>query len=137
MEKGIHLSIVTPDDIVFDAPVEYVGIPGTLGDFGVFPGHAALLSSLRIGSVSYKEEGRTVNVFVSGGFVDVTKESVTVLADVATPADLIDVDRATRAKERAEARLASKADDVDEARAQAALNRAIARLSIAASLSGK
>lgn len=137
MEKGIHLSIVTPDDIVFDAPVAYVGIPGTLGDFGVFPGHAALLSSLRTGCLSYKEEGRTVNVFVSGGFVDVTKDSVTILADAANPADLIDVDRATKAKERAEARLASKADDVDEARAQAALERAVARLNIAATLGGK
>ncbi len=133
MEKGIHLSIVTPDDIVFDAPVNYVGIPGTLGDFGVYPGHAALLSSLRTGCLTYKTEDRTVNVFVSGGFVDVTKDNVTVLADAATPADLIDVDRAARAKERAEARLKEQAQDVDLARAHAALNRAIMRLNIASS----
>lgn len=133
MEKGIHLSIVTPDDIVFDAPVSYVGIPGTLGDFGVYPGHAALLSSLRIGCLTYKIDNHTVNVFVSGGFVDVTQESVTVLADAANPADSIDVERASRAKERAETRLRENSQDIDLARAQAALNRAIMRLNIATS----
>ena len=137
MENGIHLSIVTPDDIVFDAPVDYVGVPGTLGDFGVLPGHADLLSSLRPGCLFYKSEDRTTNVFVSGGFVDVTKESVTVLADAANPADLIDVDRAARAKERAEARLKELTEDVDVARAQAALNRAIGRLNVAATLKSK
>lgn len=131
MEKAITLSIVTPEGILFDAPVEYVGVPGTLGDFGVFPGHASLLSSVRIGCLSYKEEGKSVNIFVGGGFVDVTKEKITVLADSATPSELIDVDRATKAKERAEARLREKAEGLDEVRAMAALERAIARLQIA------
>ena len=137
MEKGIHLSIVTPEDIVFDAPVDYVGVPGTLGDFGVLPGHADLLSSLRIGTLFYKVEERTVNVFVSGGFVDVTKENITVLADAANPADLIDVDRAARAKERAETRLKDHSEDIDVARAQASLNRALGRLAVAATHKGK
>ncbi len=134
MEKAIHLSIVTPENVVFDAPVEYVGVPGTLGDFGVYHGHATLLSSLRIGSLVYKVEDRTVHIFVNGGFVDVTKEEVTVLAEAATPADLIDVDRATQAKERAETRLREKEDSLDVARAQAALERAIYRLQVAATL---
>lgn len=134
MEKAIHLSIVTPENIVFDAPVEYVGIPGMLGDFGVYRGHADLVSSLRIGCLSYKAEKRTVHVFVSGGFVDVGKSEVTVLADVANPADLIDVDRAARAKERAENRLKEKAEDLDIERAQAALRRAIMRLQIASTI---
>ena len=131
MEKAITLSIVTPEGILFDAPVEYVGVPGTLGDFGVFPGHASLLSSVRIGCLNYKVEGKSVNIFVGGGFVDVTKEKITVLADSATPSALIDVDRATKAKERAETRLRERAEGFDEERAIAALQRAIARLHIA------
>ncbi|MBQ4133168.1 MAG: F0F1 ATP synthase subunit epsilon [Desulfovibrionaceae bacterium] len=134
MEKGIHLSIVTPDDVVFDAPVSYVGIPGTLGDFGVYPGHAALLSSLRTGCLTYKTDERTVNVFVSGGFVDVTKESVTILADAANPAEQIDIDRAAKAKERAEARLKDATEEVDVKRAEAALRRAVSRLNVAATI---
>ena len=132
MENPIHLSVVTPENIVFEAPVEYVGVPGMLGDFGVCHGHATLLSSLRIGSLFYKVEGHTTHIFISGGFVDVTKSEVTVLAESATPAELIDVDRATQAKERAEARLREKDADIDVARAQAALERALYRLQVAA-----
>ncbi len=132
MENPIHLSVVTPENIVFEAPVEYVGVPGMLGDFGVCHGHATLLSSLRIGSLFYKVEGHTTHIFISGGFVDVTKSEVTVLAESATPAELIDVDRAAQAKERAEARLREKDADIDVARAQAALERALYRLQVAA-----
>ncbi len=131
MENSIHLSIITPEDIIFDADVEYVADPGTLGDFGVYKGHANLLSSLRIGCLSYKAKEQTVNVFVSGGFVDVNKEAVTVLTDVANHAGQIDVDRAMRSKERAEARLREKAEDLDLQRAQDSLKRALVRLQIA------
>ena len=132
MENPIQLTVVTPDSVVFEAPVEYVGVPGMLGDFGVYQGHATLLSSLRIGSLFYKVEGHTTHIFVSGGFVDVSKSEVTVLAESATPAELIDVDRALRAKERAEALLRDKHDGLDIARAQAALERALHRLRVAA-----
>lgn len=134
MENGIHLSIVTPDNVLFDALVDYVGVPGTMGDFGVYPGHAALLSSLRTGCLTYKEEGHVVHVFVSGGFVDVTKKSVTILADVANPSSFIDVDRATKAKERAETRLLNKPADIDMLRAEIALRKAIARINVASFL---
>lgn len=132
MESGVRLAIITPEGVLLDEVVDYVSVPGTLGDFGVYFGHATLLSSMRVGCLHYKVENEGVNVFVSGGFVDVSKEAVNVLADVANPASFIDVERAIRAKERAETRLREMPEGVDVERAQAALERALKRLQIAA-----
>ena len=128
MSKTLLLEIVTPDRKVLSEPVDYVGAPGVVGEFGVLPNHIPFLSALGIGNLYYKVGGKSHYVFVAGGFAEVGADKVTVLADVAEKATEIDAERAQKAKERAEVRLAQQQDKLDYARAQAALRRALARI---------
>lgn len=129
--EGLRLDIVTPDKVVLQEEVGYVGASGVDGDFGVMPGHAAMLSALKIGNLYYRKGGVTEWVFVSGGFAQVADNKVTILAEAAERAADIDVHRAEQAKARAEARLADVKPDTDVHRAEMALTRAIERLRIA------
>ncbi|GFM37072.1 F0F1 ATP synthase subunit epsilon [Desulfovibrio psychrotolerans] len=128
MEKSLHLEIVTPDKVVLSETVDYVGAPGFEGEFGILPNHIPFLAALRIGTLHYKVGGKTSDVFVSGGFAEISDNKVSILAESAERVEDIDVERARKAKERAEMRLAQERDRIDAARAQAALQRAIARI---------
>ena len=81
--EGLRLDIVTPDKVVLQEEVDYVGASGVDGEFGVMPGHAAMLSALRIGDLYYRKGGVTGWVFVSGGFAQVADNKVTILAEAA------------------------------------------------------
>lgn len=129
MSKMIRLEIVTPDKVVLTQEVEYVGVPGILGQFGVLVNHIPFLSALAIGSLYYKLEGQTRFIFISGGFAEVSPEAVTILAETAERAEEIDITRAKKAKERAEERLRQAQDNLEFARSQQALFRAIQRMS--------
>ncbi len=128
MEKSLQLEIVTPDKLVLSETVDYVGAPGYEGEFGVLPNHISFLSALQIGNLYYKKGGKNNYVFISGGFADVSNNKVTILAESAEKAEEIDIERARKAKDRAEARLAKREEEISYARAQAALQRAIARM---------
>ncbi len=130
MAKMIRLDIVTPEAVVLSQDVEYVGVPGILGQFGVLAHHIPFLSALDIGSLYYKQEnGKARFIFISGGFAEVSPEAVTILAENAERAEEIDLTRAKKAKERAEERLRQAKDKYEFARAQQALIRAMHRLS--------
>ena len=129
MAETIQLEIVTPYGTIYSEPVEEVAASGTEGDFGVYPGHAPMLTSLRIGELSARKGSATEWFFVSTGFAEVGPEKIIVLADSAEHATSIDVARAAEAKKRAEERVA-KADQVDFRRAELALQRAIMRISV-------
>ncbi|MFO8033491.1 MAG: F0F1 ATP synthase subunit epsilon [Desulfohalobiaceae bacterium] len=129
MSKMIRLEIVTPDKVVLTQDVEYVGVPGIEGQFGVLVNHIPFLSALDIGSLYYKLEGQTRFIFISGGFAEVSPEAVTILAETAERAEEIDVTRARKAKERAEERLRQAKDNMEFARAQQELMRALHRMS--------
>ena len=133
MADRLTLELATPTKLVVTAEVDEVVVPGSLGYFGVLPGHAPLLATLGIGEVTYQSGREQYHVAVSGGFAEVRNDKVIVLADTAeTPAD-IDRARAERARDRAEARLAGRGqDEVDYGRAVAALARAVTRLQVAA-----
>ena len=131
MESLLQLEIVTPDKVALATTADYIGMPGLTGHFGVLPHHVPLLCALGIGELYYRAENRTERVFVSGGFVEVSGNVVSVLTEAAERGNDIDVARAEAAKRRAEERLASRSEDVDMARAHAALSRAVTRLSIA------
>ena len=131
MANTLHLSVVTPSAMIVDQDVTYVGAQGLEGDFGVLPGHAALLAALRVGHIFYKTGDDTRYVFVSGGFAEVSNNKVIVLAETATRAEDIDTERAVKAKARAEERLRSQNRDIDQVRAEASLQRAVNRLSTA------
>jgi len=123
-----RLDIVTPEKKVFTGDVNFVVVPGELGELGFLPNHAPLMSGLKIGQVRVQQEGKTFKVAVSGGFVEVRGNKVTILADTAEHQELIDRDRAESARERAEKRLAEKQADLDVKRAEMALQRALNRL---------
>ncbi len=137
MSKTLLLEIVTPDRLVLRQPVESVTVPGTVGEFTVLPQHIPFLSSLLVGSLSFREEGRRNYVYIGGGFADVGPEKVLILAEVAERPEEIDLDRARRARERAAVRLeARRQETVDYARARAALDRAIMRIRLCETAKG-
>ncbi len=134
MANKLNLEVVTPRQQVVSEEVDLCTVPGGDGVFGVMANHAPILATLKIGPMHYEKDGDRVRLAVSGGFVEVSNNKMTVLAEAAERSDEIDVERALRAKERAEKRLAeakSGREDIDMARAQAALARALTRLSIA------
>ncbi|WP_053368373.1 F0F1 ATP synthase subunit epsilon [Bacillus sp. FJAT-27245] len=130
--RTIKVSVVTPDGPVYDADVEMVSTKAQSGELGILPGHIPMVAPLQIGAVRMKKEGKTELVAVSGGFLEVRPEKVTILAQSAEQSDEIDIERAMRAKERAEQRLRERQQEhIDFKRAELALQRAINRLAVA------
>ena len=129
MAPTIRLELVTPERLVLSEDVDEVVLPGYEGEFGVLPGHTQFLAILNIGVLWYRKEGAVKKIALGGGFAEVTHDRVVVLADTAERADEIDLERAQRARDRAEARLKELTmDDETYAKAQAALKRALVRM---------
>lgn len=132
MADELILEIVTPEKIAFSGKVEEVTVPGTEGEFGVLRGHAALLSSVDVGELNFTKDGKKTYFAVNTGYAEVTSSKVTILVETAERSDLIDKERAKRAKENAEARLSKMSkEDADFELVKAALIRAITRLNVA------
>ena len=129
--KTLKVSVVTPDGPVYESDVEMVVARAQSGELGVLPGHIPMVAPLQIGGVRMKKADVTEQVAVSGGFLEVRPDKVTILAQSAEAAEQIDLTRAEEAKKRAEQRLQSKQDDVDYRRAELALQRAINRINVA------
>lgn len=127
-----QLEIVTPEKTVYSGEVESMRAPGTEGGFGVLAGHHPMLAALDVGRMSFSDgEQESKSVAISGGFAEVRRDRVTVLAETAEFAEEIDVTRAEAARDRARERLARKREQqTDEARATLALARAVNRLRI-------
>jgi F-type H+-transporting ATPase subunit epsilon len=131
MANKIKLEVVTPDKMLLSKDVEVVVATGTEGEFGVLYGHIPFLASLAVGEMRFRDGNQTEYAAISGGFAEVTGKKVTILAEAAELAREIDIDRAARARERAEKRLAqTKAEAMDYSRAEAALHRAMLRLKV-------
>ena len=128
----IRLDIVTPDRLVAHGAVTAVTIPGKNGYLGILPGHAPLLTELAPGDLEYTSGGVPHALAVNWGFAEVLGDRVIVLAQSAERAEEIDLERAEKAKVRAEERL-KRFDDpqVDMERARKSLARAMARLEAA------
>jgi F-type H+-transporting ATPase subunit epsilon len=134
MAESIHLEVVTPSGPIVSDDVDIVSAPGYGGDFGVLANHAPFLSTIKIGSLVYKKDGKDNYLMVSGGFCEVSNNKITFLVESAEAGQQIDVDRALRAKERAEKRIAeakTQTEKINMARAEAAMQRALARLKVA------
>ena len=127
-----QLEIVTPEKTVYSGRVESVRAPGTEGGFGVLAGHHPMLASLDVGQIVFREVGEGPKVAAtSGGFAQVQRDGVTVLAETAELAGEIDVARAEAARDRARERLArGREAAVDAVRAEMALVRALNRLRV-------
>ncbi|MDK2985072.1 MAG: F-type H+-transporting ATPase subunit epsilon [Clostridia bacterium] len=123
----LKMEVVTPDRKVLSKEVESLIVPAYEGYLGVLPKHAPLVTNLGIGVVTFKAEGSEEKMAVSGGFMEVRDDNVSIMADTAELSGEIDVERAKRAEERARERLKKRSPDLDFIRAERALKRAIAR----------
>ena len=128
---SIKVDVVTAEKLVFSDDVDVVVAPGIEGELGILPRHESLMTILRPGELRIRKGTEETSLAVTGGFLEVQPNHITVLADAAERADEIDLARAEAAKKRAEDRLSHKTDEVDAARAEAALQRSMIRIRIA------
>jgi F-type H+-transporting ATPase subunit epsilon len=129
MADQIQFELVSPERLLMSEPVEMVVVPGVEGDFGVLPGHAPLVSTVRPGTIAVFEGGKVVQrIFVARGFAEVTGERCTVLAEQAMP--VADIDRAATEGEIRDARedLREAKDDAEQARLESRIAVAEAKL---------
>ncbi len=128
----LRLEVVTPERTVLTEDAQSVVVPGVEGRLGFLSGHAPMVAGLGIGIVEYGSvNAEKTRLAITGGFVEVAENKVSILADTAELAGEIDVARAMAAKERAERRLQQRQEGVDRARAEAAFRRAVNRLQAA------
>ena len=131
MPDTFQLEIVTPEKKVVDTAATEAQIPGKNGYLGVLPGHAPLITELAVGEVTFRAGGDEQRLAVAWGFAEVLPNKVTILAETAERPAEIDVERARKAKERAEERLTSGDTNVDVERSLEALHKAEIRLEVA------
>ena len=131
MSKTFQLEIVTPERVEVSMAVTSIRAPAMGGYVGILANHAPMVSSLDVGEIRIRTDDAETVFATSGGFLEVSNNVCTVLADSIEHAEKIDVERAEQAMQRARERLSTVLPDVDQARAEAALKRAINRLRIA------
>src|SRR5262245_37792096 len=133
MADKIELEVVTPERRLLAEPVDMVTVPGLTGEMGILPGHTPLISQLKTGVLSYQQDGRTAQLLVSGGFVEVRDDHVSVLAEIAERPEEIDAARARLSREQLEKQLNSwSGSDEDFEVARKKLERSVVRLQLAA-----
>lgn len=128
----LHVNVVTPDGAAYEGEARMVVAKSVTGELGILPKHIPMVTPLDVSVLKLRHEdgGRTL-IALSGGFMEVRPDTVTILAETAEMADTIDYDRASAAKVRAERRLQdTKISDTEFRRAELALKKAINRLSI-------
>ena len=126
----MHVEVVTAERKLYSGKADTVQAPGSEGELGILPRHAALLTTLAPGGLRIKLAGAEETIFVSGGFLEVSHNNVTILADAAEHEEDIDQARAEEARHRAQERLAQTQSNVERAQLQAELQRAITRLRV-------
>ncbi len=130
--KNFLLEIVTPEKKVYSEEADMVIVKGAAGELGILADHIPLVTPLKIAPVTVKRGAIRDLLAVNGGFVEVHKEKVVILAETAELPEDINLERAIAAKERAERRLAdSKKEEFDHRRAELALQKAINRIRVA------
>jgi F-type H+-transporting ATPase subunit epsilon len=136
MAEQIQLDVVTPERRVLAESVDAVYLPGLEGELGILPGHTPLISELNTGVLSYTKGGETQRLHVSGGFVEVKSDHVSVLAEIAERPEEIDAAKARLTRERMEKTLSSwSGTEEDFEIARARLERSIVRLQLTSSTS--
>src|SRR6266516_2943536 len=127
----MHVEVVTAEREPYNGEADMVIAPGTEGELGILPRHAALLTTRKVGEMLIRLGGAEEPFFVSGGFLEVSNNTVTVLAETAERAEEIDQARAEAARRQAQERLAQAQSDIERAELEGELERAVARLRIA------
>jgi F-type H+-transporting ATPase subunit epsilon len=129
MANTIHIDIVSAEGQIFSGEASMVFVPGSMGELGIWPRHAPLLTTLTAGEVRVQVEGQDEQSFyVGGGALEIQPHLITVLADTAARARDLDEAAALAAKQRAEDAVRDRKDKIEIAEAQAELARAVAQL---------
>jgi len=138
MAERLQLDVITPERRLLSETVDSVTVPGLNGELGILPGHTPLISQLQTGVLTYMQGASTARLLVSGGFVEVNGDRVSVLADVAEFPEEVDAAQARTAREQAERALGNfvgSEEELDAVREQ--LDRSTARLQLAADNTGR
>ncbi|CAG9934424.1 F0F1 ATP synthase subunit epsilon [Candidatus Nitrotoga arctica] len=130
MAMTVHVDVVSAEESIFSGLVEMVVVPGEMGELGIYPRHAPLLTRIKPGSVRLKlpDQSEFMLIYVSGGMLEVQPSVVTILADTAIRGADLDEARSLEAKHAAEEAMKNRASDIDYAKAQAELSEALAQL---------
>ncbi|MCA1593480.1 MAG: F0F1 ATP synthase subunit epsilon [Acidobacteria bacterium] len=129
MAERLQLDVITPERQLLSEAVDFVAVPGAGGELGILPGHTPLISQLRTGVLSYTQGTASRRMLVSGGFVEVNADRVSVLADLAEFPEEIDAVRARQERDQAEKTLNAFTGSPDEfAAASTQLERSTIRL---------
>ncbi len=130
MVMTVHVDVVSAEESIFSGLAEVVIVPGEMGELGIYPRHAPLLTRIKPGSVRIKVPNQSEDtlIYVSGGMLEVQPNLVTILADTAIRGADLDEARALEAKRAAEEAMKNRTSDIDYAHAQAELAEAIAQL---------
>lgn len=137
MADQLQLEVVTPERRVLSESVHSVTVPGRNGEMQLLPGHAALISELQTGVLAYNQNGTTFQLHVSGGFIEVNNNRVSVLAEIAERPEEIDAARARLARERTEKQLTSwNGTEEDFEKARVKLEKSLVRLQLASGTKG-
>jgi F-type H+-transporting ATPase subunit epsilon len=126
----LQVAVVTGEKEIYRGEADTVIAPGVDGEMGILPQHASLLTALKTGEMRIRLGGEEDALFVSGGFLEVYNNTVTVLADAAEHSEEIDASRAESARQRAQERLAGVQDERERERLNGELVRAVTRLHI-------
>jgi F-type H+-transporting ATPase subunit epsilon len=124
----MHLDIVSLEETIYSGRVEALFVTGTVGELGIYPGHAQLLTSIKPGEIRLQVKNEETVYYVSGGMLEVQPHSSTILADTVIRANNLDEAAVKQAKENAEKAMANKQSEMDYSRAQAELVEALAQL---------
>ena len=127
----MQLQIITAEREVFSGEVDAMAVPGIAGQLGILPNHAPLMTLLQPGELMVRAGGEESYLALSGGYLEVLGNQVTILADAAEDVDEIDEARAQQAVERAQQRIANRTSDVELERAAQSLRRAQVRVTVA------
>lgn len=128
MSNKIKLKIVTPSKKLYDSEVDMVIVRTTTGDIGVLKGHQNLTTTLGYGLIRIQNDDNEETLTVFGGFCEIDEKGIMILTDAAERPEDIDLERAERAKARAEERIKAQKADTDILRAQLSLKRALTRI---------
>ncbi|HKO99979.1 MAG TPA: F0F1 ATP synthase subunit epsilon [Pyrinomonadaceae bacterium] len=128
----LQLEVVTPERRVLSEAVDAVTVPGLGGELGLLPGHTPLISQLQTGVLSYTSGGKTLQLHVSGGFIEVKDDHVSVLAEIAERPEEIDAARARQEREQLEKELTGWTGTEEEfEKAKARLEQSVVRMQLA------
>ena len=130
MAGTLKLEIVTPDAKVFSEDVDMVTLPGVEGEMGIYPQHVPLMTQIVAGEITARKGGEEYFLAIGEGFVEITGDRVSILADMAIRAENIDEAKVEEARRRAESRLAEHLSDEESATVHASLSHALAQLKV-------